>query len=72
MLQIVPGYRIESTIHQSHKTIIYRAVREADQKTVVLKTLRTPHPTRGEIAQLQHEFQLAKRLIDVPGVIRVD
>ena len=47
MLQIVPGYRIESTIHESHKTIIYRAVREADQKTVVLKTLRTPHPTRG-------------------------
>jgi predicted ATPase/signal transduction histidine kinase/CheY-like chemotaxis protein/tRNA A-37 threonylcarbamoyl transferase component Bud32 len=71
MLQIVPGYRIESTIHQSHKTIIYRAVRESDQERVVLKTLRTPHPTRGEIAQLQHEFQLARRLIDVPGVIRV-
>ena len=72
MLQIVPGFRIEATLHQSDKTIIYRAVREADQQRVVLKTPGTPHPTRGEIAQLQHEFQLASRLVDVPGVIRVE
>jgi predicted ATPase/signal transduction histidine kinase/CheY-like chemotaxis protein/tRNA A-37 threonylcarbamoyl transferase component Bud32 len=72
MLQIVPGFKIEATIHESHKTIIYRAVRESDHQKVVLKTLRTPHPTRGEIAQLQHEFQLARRLFDVPGVIRVE
>ncbi|MEY4344781.1 MAG: hypothetical protein RL032_613 [Pseudomonadota bacterium] len=72
MQQIVPGYRIQATVHQSHKASIYRAVREVDQHRVVLKTLRTPHPTRGDIAQLQHEFQLARRLIDVPGVIRVE
>ena len=72
MPQLVPGYRIEATIHQSPKTIIYRAVREADQARVALKTLATPHPTRRELAQFQHEFQLTKRLGGVPGIVRVD
>ena len=72
MADSIPGYQIEATLHQSLKTTVVRAVREADQQRVAIKVLNTSNPSRIEIAQFQHEFQLTKRLTTVPGVIRAD
>jgi histidine kinase len=70
MLSMLSGYQIEAEIFRSDKSLILRAVREADQKVVVIKTLASQYPSRKEVARFQHEYQLTHSLGGVPGVIQ--
>ena len=56
-------------IYSNSKTIVFRAVRQADGRRVILKTLHDDHPDSKDIAQLQREFQIAL-LCEHDGVVR--
>ncbi|WP_066423620.1 ATP-binding sensor histidine kinase [Anabaena sp. 4-3] len=65
----IPGYRITEQIYTGSKTIVYRAIREEEQKAVVIKLMRNEYPTFNEIAQFGNEYTITKNL-QIPGIIK--
>ncbi|MEM7716109.1 MAG: serine/threonine-protein kinase PknK, partial [Cyanobacteria bacterium P01_A01_bin.68] len=68
-LPIISGYRIIEQIYSSNKTLVYRAVREADQKPVVIKLMRNEYPTSQEIAQFSNQYLISNNL-NTPTIIK--
>ncbi|GAB3019101.1 trifunctional serine/threonine-protein kinase/ATP-binding protein/sensor histidine kinase [Spirosoma pulveris] len=66
----IPGYKLDKIIHEGKRTVVYRAVRIADKKSVLFKTLANPYPTATEIAYLKKEYSLLSS-IDVNGISKV-
>jgi predicted ATPase/signal transduction histidine kinase len=64
-----PGYRITEQIYSGSKTLVYRGIREQDQKSVVLKLMRNEYPTFAEIAQFRNQYIITKNL-DLPGIVK--
>ncbi|MDZ8188948.1 MAG: AAA family ATPase [Nostoc sp. ChiSLP02] len=64
-----PGYRVTEQIYSGSKTLVYRGIREEDQKLVVLKLMRNEYPTFAEIAQFRNQYIIIKNL-DIPGVVK--
>lgn len=50
-----PGYRLAQEIHRSERSRVYRAVREADQLPVVVKTINKDFPDPLDLARLRRE-----------------
>ncbi len=69
MQKKILDYVLLKVIHESEKSIIYRAL-SVEQHTVAIKILKNEHPTLQEIAQLQHEFEVLQKL-DFEGVVKV-
>jgi predicted ATPase/serine phosphatase RsbU (regulator of sigma subunit)/tRNA A-37 threonylcarbamoyl transferase component Bud32 len=63
------GYEIGSKIYESHRSRVYRGLRQKDQLPVVLKVLNRDYPRSTELARFRREHQILQEL-DVPGVIR--
>ncbi|MGP1383213.1 MAG: diguanylate cyclase domain-containing protein [Thainema sp.] len=57
-------------LYEGSKVIVYRAHDTETQETVVLKTLRSHHPSLHDVAKLKHQYEILVRL-NAPGVIRV-
>ncbi|MEH2067347.1 MAG: AAA family ATPase [Nostoc sp.] len=68
-LYAFPGYRITEQIYSGSKTLVYRGIREQDQKLVVIKLMRNEYPTFGEIAQFRNQYIITKNL-DLPGIVK--
>jgi PAS domain S-box-containing protein len=68
-MQTLSGFIVENAIYEGMSTRIYRAVREQDQRPVILKLLKADYPSPRELARLRHEYEMARSL-DLPGVIR--
>jgi predicted ATPase/signal transduction histidine kinase len=66
---MISGYRIIGEIYSSSQTIVYRGVREKDQKLVVIKLMRNEYPTSKEIAQFCHQYFISQNL-NVSGIIK--
>lgn len=64
-----PGYRITEQIYSGSKTLVYRGIREEDQKSVVLKLIRNEYPTFAEIAQFRNQYIITKNLY-IPGIVK--
>ncbi|BAY77453.1 multi-sensor signal transduction multi-kinase [Nostoc linckia NIES-25] len=63
------GYQFLETLHIGGKTIIYRGRREADNTSVIVKTLVDEHPLLEDIARLRHEYQIIEPL-QIPGIVK--
>ncbi|WP_445634704.1 trifunctional serine/threonine-protein kinase/ATP-binding protein/sensor histidine kinase [Nostoc sp. DSM 114161] len=63
------GYQFLETLHTGGKTIIYRGRREADNTSVIVKTLVDEHPLLEDIARLRHEYQIIEPL-QIPGIVK--
>ncbi|TVP60556.1 MAG: GAF domain-containing protein [Nodularia sp. (in: Bacteria)] len=63
------GYRITEPIYSGSKTLVYRGIREQDQKPVILKLMRNEYPTFSEIAQFRNQYTIIQNL-DIPGVVK--
>ncbi|MBD2522286.1 ATP-binding sensor histidine kinase [Nostoc sp. FACHB-133] len=68
-LYAFPGYHITEQIYSGSKTLVYRGIREQDQKPVVLKLMRNEYPTFAEIAQFRNQYIITKNL-DIPGLLK--
>jgi predicted ATPase/class 3 adenylate cyclase len=67
----IPGYRIVKPLHESGPRVVVLAARERDGEEVVLKTLAAQYPSKRDVAELRREYQIARSLRGVSGVIRV-
>lgn len=65
----IPGYRITEQIYVSSKTLVYRAIREKDQQSVILKLMRSEYPSFTEIAQFRNQYTITKNL-QLPGIVK--
>lgn len=64
------GFQDLKKVAESQDRLIYSALRISDQKPVILKTLRSEHPSLDNIALMYHEYQIAKDL-NFPGIIQI-
>ena len=63
------GYELRELVREGRRTSVYRARRLADQRSVVLKCLRSDHTGQREAARLRREFEILSRF-DHDNVVR--
>ncbi|MEG4860337.1 AAA family ATPase [Microcoleus sp. K1-B6] len=68
-MNAIPGYRITEVVQLGVKSLIYRAVRESDRTSVIIKTLNTEYPTIAEITRLRHEYKISSNL-QIEGIVK--
>jgi predicted ATPase/transcriptional regulator with GAF, ATPase, and Fis domain len=66
----LPGYSPVAEIYRGRKRVVYRAVRDRDGTSVILKTLVAEFPPPADTAALRREYELLRGLA-VPGVAEV-
>lgn len=63
------GYQDLKKLVEGRERVLYSGLRLSDQKPVILKMLRSEHPSADSIALLCHEYEIGKDL-DIPGVLK--
>ncbi|MEH1858633.1 MAG: AAA family ATPase [Nostoc sp.] len=63
------NYRISEQLYAGSRTLVYRAIREADRLPVVIKLLQQEYPTFNELLLFRNQYTIAKNL-DLPGIVR--
>ena len=58
----VPGYTMTSAIYEGSNTLVFRATRNSDNLSVILKTLKRDVASPPQLARLKREYDLAKML----------
>ncbi|MBD2692464.1 trifunctional serine/threonine-protein kinase/ATP-binding protein/sensor histidine kinase [Anabaena catenula] len=58
----IPGYSITEELYNGLRTLVYRGVRETDSLPVVIKLLKNPYPTFGELLSFRNQYTIAKNL----------
>ncbi|GAA6617720.1 hypothetical protein NUACC26_035310 [Scytonema sp. NUACC26] len=58
----IPGYSINEELYNSSRTIVYRAFRETDSLSVVIKLLKNPYPSFSELVQFRNQYTIVKNL----------
>ncbi|QLE50356.1 GAF domain-containing protein [Nostoc sp. C057] len=61
------NYRISEQLYAGSRTLVYRAIREADQLPVVIKLLQQEYPTFNDLLLFRNQYTIAKN-IDLPGI----
>ena len=65
----IAGYTLLEVVYDGTKTVIYRASKEPDYRSVIVKTLKTEFPTVEEITKLKHEFKVLQAL-ETDGILK--
>ncbi len=65
----IAGYKIVQILYEGSTTCVYRAVREADKTSAIVKTLKSDYPTIEQLARLRHEYQILQSL-NIEGVVQ--
>lgn len=63
------GYEKFKSIHNSRNSQVYRAQRQEDGQSVIIKLLNKDYPTTEQIRCYKQEYQLTRQL-DAPGIIK--
>lgn len=56
----IQGYQIEKACYEGNQNIVYRALREHDQSSVILKSIINEYPTADQLGKYRHEFEILK------------
>ena len=67
----ISNYKTKETIHESERSLVYRARHLIDNQPVILKILKQAYPPPERIAQFQREYEITNSL-DIPGAVKVD
>ncbi|AFY41078.1 ATP-binding sensor histidine kinase [Nostoc sp. PCC 7107] len=65
----IPGYRLGKELYNGSKTLVYRAVRESDCSSLIIKLLKNPYPSFSELVQFRNQYTIAKNL-NYPEIIQ--
>ncbi|MDI1483784.1 ATP-binding sensor histidine kinase [Polyangium sp. y55x31] len=63
----VAGYEIVERISETDHSVVSRGV-APDGRRVIVKSMKGPYPSRGEIVRYRQEYEITRSL-DLPGVI---
>lgn len=66
----LPGYEIGERIYDGPRTAVFRAVETRTGRAVVLKTASGAYPSQENLARLENEYEVARRLRGTDGVVR--
>jgi len=66
----IPGYTIHETLHEGAICVVYRATRNSDHLSVILKTLRREAISPAQLARLKREYEISSKL-HIPDIITV-
>ncbi len=64
------GYEVIERVDETPHSLVYRARRQGQTATVIIKALRSEYSTPAEVARFKHEFDLIRGL-DIDGIVRV-
>ncbi|MDZ8056288.1 MAG: AAA family ATPase [Aulosira sp. ZfuVER01] len=65
----IPGYQIQTKIHESANSQVYRGIRERDSLPIIFKILKKAYPTPEEITRYKLEYEITRSL-SLEGVIQ--
>jgi predicted ATPase/signal transduction histidine kinase len=65
----IPGYQITEKLHDSSRTLVYRAIRVSNSQPVVIKLLRQEYPTFNELVQFRNQYTITRNL-NIPTIIK--
>jgi len=65
----ITGYNLIEILYDGTTTCVYRALRESDQTSVIIKTLKSEYPTIEQISRLRHEYQILQSL-EIQGIVK--
>jgi serine/threonine protein kinase len=65
----IVGYNLSETLYEGTTTCVYRASREAEQVSVIIKTLKAEYPTLEQLTRLKHEYQILQSL-EIEGIVK--
>ena len=63
----IRGYTILSQMCLSDRAIVYRAVRDRDRQSVIIKVLRSVQPSQTELIQILNQYTISLHL-PIPGI----
>ena len=66
----VAGYQVLEELYESAHSVAYRARREQDGQSVILKILRHEFPDPLQLKKYRQEFDILSSLNQIPGVIQ--
>ena len=66
---VLPGYQTLTQIYESSNSLVYRACRESDRQSVILKVLKQDYPTQAELTRYSTEYELTRNL-EIEGAIK--
>ena len=66
----IPGVAVQTLLYESVNSLIYRAVREADNQPIILKLLKDSYPTPQELVRYRTEYRITRDLKEA-GVVQV-
>src|SRR3954468_1197487 len=58
----IPGFQLESVLHDGLRTIVYRARRQSDGAPVVVKCLKADELTADDVARFRNEQEITHRI----------
>jgi predicted ATPase/signal transduction histidine kinase/DNA-binding NarL/FixJ family response regulator/tRNA A-37 threonylcarbamoyl transferase component Bud32 len=69
MSNTIADYNLIETLYEGSTTCVYRASRESEQPSVIIKTLKAAYPTLEQLSRLRHEYQILQTL-DIEGIVK--
>ena len=65
----IPGYQITEKLHNSSRSLVYRAIQASNSQPVIIKLLRQEYPTFNELVQFRNQYTITRNL-DIPSIIK--
>jgi predicted ATPase/signal transduction histidine kinase/CheY-like chemotaxis protein len=65
----IAGYNLIEVLYEGGTTLVYRASREPEQTSVIIKTLKAEYPTIEELTRLRHEYKILQSL-ELEGIVK--
>ncbi|MEG5039955.1 MULTISPECIES: AAA family ATPase [unclassified Microcoleus] len=66
----IAGVAAQTLLYESANSLVYRAIREADNQPLILKLLKESYPTPQELVRYRTEYRITQELKEA-GVVRV-
>src|ERR687886_1812196 len=66
----IAGVAAVTLLYESANSLVYRAIREADNQPIILKLLKESYPTPQELVRYRTEYRITRELKEA-GVVRV-
>ena len=68
-MQILSGYKTLKLLYESVNSLVYCALREADQQSIILKILKEDYPSPTELTRYRQEYAITHNLT-LDGVVK--
>ncbi len=65
----ITGYRLIEELYNGSRTLVYRALREIDSSSVIIKLLKNSYPSFSELVEFRNQYTIAKNL-NYPEIIQ--